>query len=191
MRLLNRPFFSFVGAVFLFALAQSAQAQTVRNPPQPADAPATERNKEKDNEKDDGSYGSIENETRTKLLIREEKKRYDEHVERAREVFQLASQVCNSYESHKSFTGDDAKKLERMEKLTKRIRNEAGGSESDKDFDLKDIPDAMFDAVKQAAEWADDLKQLVEKTPRQVVSAAVINQANKLIGLVQRMRTIK
>ena len=35
---------------------------------------------------------------------------------------------------------------------------------------------------------ADDLRKEVEKTPRHVVSAAVIDQANKLIGLVQFVR---
>ena len=88
----------------------------------------------------------------------------------------------------KAFSSEDQKKLERMEKLTKRIRNDAGGSDSDNDVGVKDIPPAMFDLIKKAADWADQLKELVEKTPRQVVSAAVIDQANKLLGLVQHIR---
>ena len=72
------------------------------------------------------------------------------------------------------------------EKLTRKIRNEAGGSETD--ADVKDIPTAMESAVKWTAELADDLKKLVEKTPRHVVSASVIDQANKLLGLIQHLR---
>jgi hypothetical protein len=34
----------------------------------------------------------------------------------------------------------------------------------------------------------DDLRKLVEKTPRHVISAAVIDQANKLLGLLQYVR---
>ena len=84
------------------------------------------------------------------------------------------------------FGPEDSKKLERLEKLTKKIRNEAGGSETD--ADVKDIPTPMESAVKCTAELADDLRKLVEKTPRHVISASVIDQANKLLGLIQHLR---
>ena len=170
----------------IFIGAQGARAQTPTSSPFP-DASSNGRDN-KDKDKDDDRYGSPEAEMRAKLIIKEEKKRYDEHVERAREVVQLANQVSKSYEARKAFSSEDQKKLERMEKLTKRIRNDAGGSDSDNGVDVKDIPPAMVDVIKKAADWADQLKALVEKTPRQVVSAAVIDQANKLLGLVQHIR---
>lgn len=124
-----------------------------------------------------------------KSLLKEEKKRYDENVARAREVSELATQLRLIYEAHQSFDSQDSKRLERLEKLTKRIRNEAGGSDSETDDPGdKDTSGPMADIVKRVADVADDLKKLVEKTPRQVVSAAVINQANKLIVLVQHIR---
>ncbi len=91
-----------------------------------------------------------------------------------------------AYEAKKVFNSDDDKKLERLEKLTKRIRNEAGGSETDPD--VKDIPTVVEAAVKQVAEVADGLRKLVEKTPRHVISASVIDQANKLLGLIAHVR---
>jgi|ERR1041385_1556928 hypothetical protein len=175
---------SLLAATLILLGAHSATAQTPRSTPFP-DPSLTGRDGK---DKEDDPYGSPEAEMRAKLLIKEEKKRYDEHVERAREVFQLASQVNKSFETRNAFTTDDQKKLERLEKLTKRIRNDAGGSDSDKDIDLKDIPATVGDLVKQVTAWADQLKDLVEKTPRQVVSAAVIDQANKLLGLVQHLR---
>jgi len=123
---------------------------------------------------------------RSKLLLKEEKKQYDENLARAREVSQLGSQLNENFAAKKLFNSDDGKKLERLEKLTRRIRNEAGGSESD--AEVKDIPGEIEAAVKRLADVADGLYKLVEKTPRHVVSAAVIDQANKLIGLVQRLR---
>jgi len=140
-------------------------------------------------DKDDrsGDFGSNEAEMRARLILKAEKKEYDENVARAREVSDLAAQLLETYESTKTFKSEDNKKLERLEKLTKRIRNEAGGSNSD--VDVKDIPGAMGSAVKRVVELADQLRKLVEKTPRHVVSAAVIDQANKLIGLVQHVRT--
>src|SRR5260370_30592502 len=125
---------------------------------------------------------------RGKWARREEKKKYDETLARAREASQIASQLCESYAARKAFNSGDGKRLERLEKLTKRIRSEAGGSENESDADIKEIPAGMESAVKRVSEMADDLQKMVEKTPRQVVSAAVIEQANKLIGLIQHLR---
>src|SRR5207247_8344589 len=91
-----------------------------------------------------------------------------------------------TFTTKKLFNSDNGKKLERIEKLTRRIRNEAGGSESD--AEVKDIPSEIEAAVKRLADVANELYKLVQKTPRHVISAAVIDQANKLIGLVQRLR---
>jgi hypothetical protein len=46
----------------------------------------------------------------------------------------------------------------------------------------------METAVKRVAELANDLRKLVEDTPRHVISASVIDQANKLLGLIQHVR---
>jgi hypothetical protein len=37
---------------------------------------------------------------------------------------------------------------------------------------------------------ADELEKQVENTPRNVISAAVIDQANKLLGLIQHIRGV-
>ena len=176
--------------VFVFACAAFGQAL-----PRPSASPSasppsdpTANNPLKDDP--DTNFGSPENEMRAKLLLKEEKKRYDENVARAREVSQLASQVSEHYDKQRAFNSDDAKRLERIEKLTKRIRNEAGGSDSDTNADIKDIPAEMRMLVKHVAERAGELQKMVEKTPRNVVSAAVIDQANKLLGLVQHLRNV-
>jgi hypothetical protein len=131
-------------------------------------------------------FGSPESEMKARSILKAEKKQYEENVARAREASQLAIQLVDGYEAKKVLTSDDAKKLERLEKLTKKIRNEAGGSETDPD--VKDIPGAMEAAVKRMSELTDELRKLVENTPRHVVSASVIDQANKLLGLIQHLR---
>ena len=176
--------------VLLLIVASSAYGQTSTRPsatplPNPGSPSSNDHNREDDPSND---YGSPGNEMRAKMILKEEKKRYDENVARAREVSQLASQVRESFDARQTLSSDDAKRLERLEKLTKRIRNEAGGSDSDEDKDAKDLVAEMKDALKKVADMADDLQKMVEKTPRWVVSAAVIDQANKLIGLVQRLR---
>ncbi len=123
---------------------------------------------------------------RARLVLKAEKKQYDDNLARAKEAAEIATQLLESYQARKAFNTEDNKKLERMEKLTRRIRNEAGGTETV--TDLKEIPAVVESAVKLLAEAADDLRKEVEKTPRHVVSAAVIDQANKLIGLAQFVR---
>jgi len=130
--------------------------------------------------------GSPESEMHAKLAIKAEKKKYDENLARAAEASEIASQIRTAFEKKKSLSSDDLRKLERLEKLARRIRNEAGGSEADPD--VKDLPSNVDSGVKLLAEWTEDLHKEVEKTPRRVVSAAVIDQANKLMGLIQYLR---
>jgi len=154
--------------------------------PSPADTPLKDGSKNESKD-DDIRYGSPEAEMRKKLEIKEEKKRYDEHVARAKEVSQLASQVSHSYETHKALSAEDDKRIERLEKLTKRIRNDSGGAENRDDVD-RDIPEGMDQTLKKISEMANELEKLVENTPRNVVSAAVIDQANKMLWLIQHIR---
>jgi len=163
----------------------AAHSQTQPNPkPPPPEPPSLNPTKP-----DPPDFGSPESEMRARFILKAEKKQYDENLTRARDAAELATEIVNDYEAKKAFSSEDGKKLERLEKLTKKIRNEAGGSDTDPD--IKDIPVAMEAAVKQVAEWADDLRKLVEKTPRHVISASVIDQANKLLGLIGHVKDVR
>jgi hypothetical protein len=181
-----RPFSYVRAALLALGLlllgSAAAHSQTRPNPtPSPPEPPSLNPTKP-----DSPDFGSPESEMRAKASLKAEKKQYDENVARARDAAQLATEIVDSYEVKRVFGSEDGKKLDRLEKLTKKIRNEAGGSETDPD--VKDIPVIMEAAVKQVAEWADDLRKLVEKTPRHVISASVIDQANKLLGLIEHVR---
>jgi len=164
--------------VCLFANAQSGSSRPPSQLPDPAASPAEKG--------DHPDFGDPATEVRTKLAIKADKKQYEENIARAKEAGEIASQLRESYEAQKTFNPEDEKKLERLEKLTRRIRNEAGGSDSSKDE--TDPPKAFAAAVKTVANLADELRKQVQNTPRHVISAAVINQANKLIGLIQYLR---
>ena len=133
---------SLLAAAFIFALAsfsfgQSSAGKPPPTPPSnppPSDNPIIPEKKQSDTR-----FGSPENEMRSKAILKDEKKKYEENLGRAREVSDLAVELSDRYLSNKTLNSDDSKKLERIEKLTKRIRNEAGGSESESGADLKDI----------------------------------------------------
>ena len=181
---------SLFAVAFILTLVASAHGQTgerKRSVPPPPEPTSIRSEKEKS----DPLFGTPTEEMHSKAVIKEEKKRYEENLGRAREVSELASQLSESYESKKSFNPDDKKRLERLEKLTKRIRNEAGGSDSESGADLKDICATMIDTLKHLAEMAEELHKMVDKTPRNVISAAVIDQANRVISVTQHLRSIR
>lgn len=132
--------------------------------------------------------GSIEDEMRAKRAIKYAEENYKKNLDRAREVAELAKDLNKAFQSNCVLARDDFKKLEKIERLTKQIRSNAGGS-GDKVV-LEDLPDSLTSALGRVEEVSDSLRRRVEKTPRQVVSASIIGKANvllELIGLVKNM----
>jgi hypothetical protein len=175
--------------ITLLILSANVYSQSGQTPTSAPSDPTIIKDVTKDTSKDDPRFGSPEAEMRSKLEIKEEKKKYDEHVARAKEVTQLATQISQSYVTHNALSSDDGKRLERLEKLTKRIRNDAGGENNQND-EVGDVPSDLEARIKKVTSMAEELQKLVENTPRNVVSAAVIDQANKLLCIIQHVRGI-
>ena len=134
------------------------------------------------------SPNSFEEEMRAKRAIRVAEKEHRENLERAREVSDLGKELLAVFKRKHSLDREDAKKLDRLEKLTKRVRSEAGGSEDEGSID-KSPPD-LASAVARLADISESLCRKVEKTPRQVVSASVIDEANVLLELISIVRNL-
>lgn len=161
-------------------LTARAQPAPVRFPTQSTPRPTPDRREE------NVDFGAREIEARTRLSMKAEKKAYEEQLARAKEARDLAAELQKTYERARLFNAADYKKLERLEKLTRRIRNEVGGSGTD--ADPKEFPKTTDEAVTLLADKSKDLCEAVEKTPRRVISASIIDQANKLIALIQYVR---
>ena len=170
-----------LACAFLLFAATWTFAQAPPDPARPLAQPSPN-----DRRNDGIDFANRESDARTRMILKREKQKYEEHVERAKEVRDLGAELQKTYEIAHSFNAADYKKLERLEKLTRRIRNEVGGEKTD--ADPKDLPQQKDDAVSMLAEMAKELCEAVEKTPRQVVSASIIDQANKLIALIQYLR---
>jgi hypothetical protein len=127
-------------------------------------------------------------EMRTRQALKAEEKEYNENLARAREASELGTQVLDAYKANKAIGAPETKKLERIEKLTKKIRDEAGGQDSEEQE--PELPGTLETAIKRVADLAAELRKDVEKTPRKVVSAVVIDRANNLIGLLQHVRKV-
>jgi len=137
---------------------------------------------------DDGPpLTTFEEEMRAKRLIRSAEKEHKQNIERAQEISQLAKDLQQAFKTSNTLDREGVKRLERLEKLTKKIRGEAGGESGE--VQIPNRPTDKAAALTQIADAAESLSKSVQNTPRQVVSAAVIDGANVLLELIAIFRT--
>jgi hypothetical protein len=142
---------------------------------------------DKDDETDKPS-NDIEEEMRAKRAIKYAEKEYQENLDRARDLSSLGTAIVSSFKLRNGLSEEDLKRLEKVEKLAKKIRSAAGGEDDDTIIEKppKDLPAAM----DMLGFLSCSLKEKVESTPRHVISAAVIDEANVLLELIRIVRTM-
>jgi hypothetical protein len=124
---------------------------------------------------------------RAKRAIRLAEKEHEENLKRAREIAQIGKELNDSMKNKPVLDRDSLKKVERLEKLTKKVRGEAGGE--DEEVEIPDRPADLSSTLAQIAEASESLSKEVIDTPRQVVSASVIGKANVLLELIKMVRS--
>jgi hypothetical protein len=133
-------------------------------------------------------FTAIEEEMKAKRAIKYAEKEYQDNLDRARDLSILGTAIASSYKQKNALDQEDIKRLEKVEKLAKGIRRAAGGSEDD--TEMEKPPTDMAAAVKMLGDLSNSLKEKVEKTPKHVVSASVIDQANVLLELIRIVRSL-
>lgn len=165
---------------FLFCAASAlAQGTTAR----PAPTPSVDASGKRSN---DVPLTTFEEELRAKHAIKLAEKDHQENLNRAREIGTLGKQIQEGLKNKSSIDREYLKKIERLEKLTKKVRGEAGGE--DEEVTIGNRPSDIPSAVTQIAEVSESLSKDVQNTPRQVVSASVIGSANVLLELIRILR---
>ena len=129
---------------------------------------------------------TFEEEMRAKRAIKLAEKEHDDNLKRAREIAEIGKLLQETLKDKSVVDRDSLKKVERLEKLTKKIRSEAGGE--DEDVTIENKPYDLCDTVTKIAEASESLSKNVQDTPRQVVSASVIGKANVLLELLKMVR---
>jgi hypothetical protein len=149
-------------------------------PPRPIDGSIRSRD-------DTRPLTTFEEEMRAKRAIKLAEKEHDDNLKRARELAQIGKELQETLKDKSIVDRDSLKKVERLEKLTKKIRSEAGGD--DEDVTIEDKPSDLCGTVTKIAEASASLSKNVHETPRQVVSASVIGEANVLLELLKMVRS--
>ena len=147
-------------------------------PPRPTDGQARPS--------EDRPLSTFEEELKAKREIKLAEKDHEENLKRAREIAQLGKDLNESLKNKTSIDRVALKKIERLEKLTKKIRGEAGGE--DEEVEIINRPTDISSAATQICEASESFSKNVLDTPRQVVSATVIGNANVLLELIKLLR---
>ena len=170
---------------FLFfsglAVGQAPVPRSTPPPPPPIDGTV------KSQDKNEPPLTTFEEELRMKRAIKLAEKDHQENLDRAREIAQIAKDLKENVKDESNLDRNAVKKVDRLEKLTKKIRGEAGGE--DEEVEIVNRPTDVCSAVQQIADASDSLSKDVQNTPRQVVSASVICNANVLLELIKILRT--
>ena len=125
-------------------------------------------------------------EMRVKREIRYAEREHQQNLDRAQELSDLGKDIAASFKKKQCLDRDDLKKLERLEKLASKIRNEAGGEDDEEPVEKK--PNDLAEAIDCIAKISASLNENVQQTPRRVVSATTIDKANVLLQLIRMAR---
>ncbi|CAN5639831.1 hypothetical protein BH24ACI2_BH24ACI2_02200 [soil metagenome] len=120
-------------------------------------------------------------ESLAKNRIDREKRDYEELIERGEEAAKLSAELGSSFDKQNTFSAEDWKKIDRLEKLVKRIRKELGGDDSDSD---EIITPTMPTAVKTLQEKTTFLLDELKKCTPYSISVVAIENSNALLKIV-------
>lgn len=129
-------------------------------------------------------------ETMAKQRIAREKKEFEELLEKSEEAVRLSEELEKSFTTSNQLSPEDRKKLDRLEKLVKKIRTELGGdddgeAEADKN---NQAPSTIGSAFQTLQKNAAQLFSEIKKSTRYSVSVVAIQTSNVLLKLVKFIR---
>ena len=136
---------------------------------------------------DETPLSTFEEELRVKQAIKLAEKEHEENLGRAREIGEIGKSLHADLKNKVSVDREFLKKIERLEKLTKKVRGDAGGE--DEEVKIANCPSDVPSAITRIADLSETFSKDVQNTPRQVVSFSVINSANVLLELIKILRT--
>jgi hypothetical protein len=178
----TRTFITSLVMILLFsagvAVAQTSSSRATQTPSPP---PRADGQNEPET-----PLSTFEEDLRVKRELALAEKEHKENLDRAREISQIGKELQESLRDKTVIDHESLKKVERLEKLTRKIRGEAGGE--DEDVTIIHRPTDVSGAVAQIAEASESLSKNVQNTPRRVVSASVIGNANVLLELIKILR---
>ena len=114
------------------------------------------------------------------------RKDFEEMLENGEQAVKLTEEVEYSFNKNNKLTSNEIQKLEKIEKLLKKIRKELGGDDDD---EVKiEKPITIKSAISTLKETSANLYAELKKTSRYSISAVAIQSSNTLIDIVRYIR---
>jgi hypothetical protein len=171
-------------ALSIFAVPAFAQADgpVIRDP--------------RSSDQKDPESNSIQ-EMAVKQQISRRKKEHEELLKQGDEALKLADELETSFDKNQSFSNGDLQKLQELEKLASKIRQELGGSDEDDNPELSadsDENQARSSFSTAFAFLRDSTVKLVDelkKSTRFSISVAAIQASNSVVKFARFLRLKK
>ena len=134
-----------------------------------------------------------------KQQITRRKKEYDEMLKRGEDALKLSEDLETSVESKDSFSTSDFQKLQELEKVVSKIRDDLGGDDEGDKFDVASEADSsetdarrdVLSAVKFLRTSTVKLVDELKKSTRFSISVAAIQTSNAVIRFARFLRLKK
>ncbi len=125
-------------------------------------------------------------ESLAKQRIEREKKDFAELIQRSEEAVKIINELDKSFTANNQFSSEDQKKLDRLEKVVKKIRNEIGSDDDDGAAENK--PLSILNALKALKSNTLTLVDELKKTSRYSISVIAVESSNALLKAVRFLR---
>jgi hypothetical protein len=131
-----------------------------------------------------------------KMRIDQEKKDYEEMLDRGRQAAKISEQLEESFAKNSTLARSDRERLDDLEKLIKKIRGELGGgddgdTDSDDSADDDPAPTSPADGFKALQSLTGKLVDELKKTSRFGISAVAIQSSNAVLKVVRFLKFSK
>lgn len=130
-------------------------------------------------------------ESLAKQRIEREKKDFAELLEHGREAIKITGELEKSFGETYQILVEDKKKLDRLEKVLKKIRREIGAGDGAEEIEISNEPLSVMNALKQMKDTSIKLVDELDKTTRYSVSVIAVESSNLLLKVVKFLRTGK
>jgi len=127
-------------------------------------------------------------ESLAKSRIEREKKDFAKLLERGEEALKISNELEKSFAQNNQLSAADQKKLDRLEKVVKKIREEMGGDDDDKNIESENKPSTTLAAIQFIQTNTGKLVDELKKTTRYTVSVIAVESSNLLLKIVRFLR---
>ena len=126
-----------------------------------------------------------------KNRLKAEETEYKELIKKSEEAAKISEELTATFKETQKFSSEDAKKIDRLEKVVKKIRQELG-AEDDSDSDANnDKPLSLMNTLSTIKDKTADLLSELKKTSRYSISVVAIESSNALLKLVRFIKSPK